>query len=64
MDNAAVNLLDGVDHGQAHVNTEDGVVGSFNRGSADAVVAVAEDLDAHLVVPLHPSKSKRQTFIT
>ena len=46
------DLLDGVDHGEAHVDAEDGVVGPLNRSTADAIITIPQDLDAYLVVPL------------
>ena len=40
-------LLDGLDHGQAHVDAVAGVLGSADGEAGDAVVAVPEDLDPH-----------------
>ena len=48
----SAHLADRLDDGETHVDAEDGVVGSRVRTAADAVVTVAEDLDAQLVVDL------------
>ena len=40
-------LLDGLDHGQAHVDAITRVLGATDGQTGDAVVAVPEDLDPH-----------------
>ena len=40
-------LLDGLDHGQTHVDAITRVLGATDGETGDAVVAVPEDLDPH-----------------
>ena len=47
-----LDVLDRLDHRQAHVDAEDGVVRTFLGRATDAVVAVAQDLYAQLLVPV------------
>ena len=47
---------DGLDHRQSHVDAVGGVLRPTDRKSADAVVAVAQDLDAHALVLLPQEK--------
>ena len=46
------DLPNGVDHKKTHSDTIDGVVGTGHRQTTDAIVAVAQNLDAHTMVLL------------
>lgn len=51
---------DGLDHGESHEDRADGVVLAVVGQPADAIVAVAQDLDTQLVVPLGAGTGMRR----
>lgn len=56
----APHSRDGLDHGESHEDGADGVVLAVVGQPADAIVAVAQDLDTQLVVPLGAGTGMRR----
>lgn len=63
MEHSSFYLLDGIDHSQAHVNAEDSVIRSFDWCSTDAIIAVAKNLDSHLMISLSKQMNEEKRVI-